>query len=132
MVRRLLAPPSGEYNIHCSECRTHFPSRLTAGWNYWQCPNCGKKVKLLLATVRAKRGRNLDTGSEYVDCREYSIRYIDSSGEGFLRFESHDKRDIELRSRDVIVAGFPKKGARYSKKPSSIYNYSIDRFLKIR
>lgn len=133
MPGRLLAPPQGEYDIHCPRCRRSFSLELTAGFNYWQCPRCGIRAKLLLATVRAKRGKK-----ESFLWREYSVRYIDSSGEGLLQFRSKRLEDIELRPRDVMIVVFrgrisTKLGkTEYSKKPQGIYNCTIGEYYQIK
>jgi len=123
MPGRLSAPPKGEYIIHCPSCRRLFSLELTAGSNYWQCPRCGVSATLLLATVRAKRGKK-----ESALWRKYSIRYIDSSGESLLQFRSKRLEDIELRSRDVMIVVF--RG--YSKKPQGIYNCTIGEYYPMK
>lgn len=132
MTGRLSAPPQGEYNIHCPSCRRLFSLELTAGFNYWQCPKCGVSATLLLATVRAKRRRK-----ESFLRREYSVRYIDSSGEGILQFGSKRQEDIELRSRDVMIVVFRGRASTklgktgHSKKPKGIYNCTIGEYYPI-
>lgn len=70
--------------------------------------------------------------------REYSVRYIDSSGEGLLQFSSESQKDIELRSRDVMIAVFVRKTSkksgkiRYLKKLRGIYNCIIGRYYSIK
>jgi len=127
MVRRLSAPPEGEYDVHCSKCRRRLALDLKAGINEKLCPECGAKARFHLATVRAKRGRYKRLlGASYG--REYFVRYIDSSGEGFLEFDSSSLEDIELRSRDVMIVVFP---FPYKKNPSGIYNCSIKKYYRI-
>jgi len=135
-VPSLLQPPEPfEYKISCPSCRTKYLIQFSSGLTYWKCPNCGARAKYLYATVRAKRGRSSRGG------RDYSIRYVEEKGEGLINFLStSNSSDIELRSRDRMIIFFKqnmgkkllKKGiVKYRKKPSRIYNLTIDKIFYV-
>jgi len=132
MSRRLEAPPTGEYDVQCPNCRENVSVVLESGRNVWRCDSCATKVEFLLAVVRAKRGKNYRSRGSF-KWREYSVRYIDSSGEGLLEFRSNYSRDMELRSRDIMIAVFGedkdrRNGRFYKITPLGIYNISINRY----
>ena len=132
----LLQPPETfEYNMSCPSCRRKDMIQFSSGLTYWKCPNCGARAKYLYATVRAKRGRRSKWSIDY------SIRYVEETGEGLINFNSANKSsEIELRSRDRMIILFKqnmgkkllKKGVvKYRKKPARIYNLTIDKIFYV-
>jgi len=72
---------------------------------------------VLIATVRAKRGRA--SGPQ----REYVIRTITHSGEGVLRFVDAGGSDLDLRSGDIMYVVYKMKENRtYDETPSLLCN----------
>ncbi|MFC1487299.1 hypothetical protein ACFLRN_06405 [Thermoproteota archaeon] len=105
MPKRLEPPPLGPYRIVCPYCESKDSQNLTNTFSDCLCSNCGKSFRVLLTTVRAKRGR----ATKGMRCghREYIIRIIISGNvERVLQFEDVGGSNLDLRSRDIMYAGY--------------------------
>jgi len=128
MPRRLEPPPLGRYSIVCPHCETQNPHNLLSDQNACSCPSCGRNFQVLLATVRAKRGR-ASKGK-----REYVIRTItQSAGEHVLRFVDAGGSDLDLRSRDIMYVCYKinDKGV-VDNHPSILCNVTTNLYTKIK
>lgn len=128
MPRRLEPPSLGSYNIVCPHCEAQNPHNLLSDQNACSCPSCGRNFQVLLATVRAKRGR-ASKGT-----REYVIRTITQSvGERVLRFTDAGGSDLDLRSRDIMYICYKTsdKGV-VDEHPSILCNVTTNQYTKIK
>lgn len=127
MPRNLEPPPIGNYTLVCPHCETQNPYNLLSDQSNCSCPNCGRNFQVLLATVRAKRGR-ASKGT-----REYVIRTITQSGEHVLRFTDAGGSDLDLRSRDIMYICYKTndKGV-VDEHPSILCNDTTNQYTKIK
>lgn len=127
MPRRLEPPPLGNYNIVCPHCKAQDDYMLSRDDSESQCPSCGRNFRVLIATVRGKRGR-ASKGQ-----REYVIRTIRQSGEHVLRFVDAGGSDLDLRSRDIMYVCYKmNKSGVYDNHPSILCNLTTHQYTEIK
>ncbi len=128
MPSRLEPAPLGGYNIVCPHCENQSSYDITSEICEGSCPSCGKRFRILLARVRAKRGR-ASKGT-----REYVLRIItQSEDEKVIRFEDAGGSDLDLRSRDVMYICYKitDKG-KVEEHPSVLCNVTTNKYTKIK
>ncbi len=127
MPRRLKPPEAGKYRIICPHCQAEFKHNISKDYTYIKCQKCKENFKVLLTTVRAKRGRD---GVYY---KEYIIRYVGHSGEGLIEFGDSRHQDLDVRSSDLILLAFVKEdNGKYSDTPSLLINVTINKGIQVQ
>jgi len=128
MPRRLEPAPLGVYNIVCTHCENQSSYNISSEMCECSCPSCGKRFRVLVARVRAKRGR-ASKGQ-----REYVLRIItQSEEENVIRFVDSGGSDLDLRSRDVMYICYKitDKG-KFEEHPSVLCNVTTNKYTKIK
>lgn len=93
----------GGDTLACPYCRERAGATVPGeGWYDLTCGSCGKKFRVLLATVRAKRSR----GDRQTSSRDFSLRVKHNGVDEFIEFGTWGYDDIELRQGDTVALSY--------------------------
>lgn len=126
MPRKLEPAPNGGYRIVCPFCRAQENFLISNDYSIGLCSSCGGKFRILLATVRAKRGRK--NGGR----RHYLIRTIMQNGEKEISFYDAGGSDFDLRSSDIMYACYKyDQAGNVEDTPAILGNVTTNLYTKI-
>jgi hypothetical protein len=126
MPRRLEPPPNDSYRIVCPYCFAQEYFLISHDYSVATCSSCGGKFRVLIATVRGKRGRRSYTG------REYLIRTVMREGEREISLIDGGYSNLDLRSSDLMYICYKfDQSSNVEKNPTILCNLTINQYVKI-
>jgi len=98
MAKRLKPPYFGKYCVVCPFCNSQETRWIFKDDLEFSCCTCGKKCKILIATVKKKHSLKHDL------TRDYDVEIITRSGARELHFQDdNNHKNLVLRPGDTVI-----------------------------